>query len=106
MAGSEKHWGPAFGQVTRPLGKILGLWALGPMGSWALGHLGSWALGLLGHSAFGPLGYLALGYRPGFFREKNQIFRKILFFEFFEKWPPKNSKKNYLISDTIWLQLG
>jgi hypothetical protein len=47
--------------------------------------------------------------RPVFFRKKIRIFRKILFFEFFKKWPPKNSKhskKNYLIFDTIWLQFG
>jgi hypothetical protein len=42
----------------------------------------------------------------GFFRIFFRIFRKILFFEFFEKWPPKNSKKNYLIIDAIWLQFG
>jgi hypothetical protein len=42
--------------------------------------------------------------RPGFFRKKIRIFRKILFFEFFEKQPAKNSKnskKNNLIFDTI-----
>jgi hypothetical protein len=47
--------------------------------------------------------------RSGFFRKKIRIFRKILFFEFFEKWPPKNSKnskKNNLIFDTICLQFG
>jgi hypothetical protein len=32
----------------------------------------------------------------GFFKKKNRIFGKILFFEFFEKWPPKNSKKKLL----------
>jgi hypothetical protein len=49
---------------------------------------------------------LWVGARPGFFRKKNRIFRKILFLEFFEKWLRKIRKKNYPIFDTIWLQFG
>jgi hypothetical protein len=45
--------------------------------------------------------------RPGFFQQQKIVFFcKISFFKIFQKKAPKNSKKIYLIFDTIWLQFG
>jgi hypothetical protein len=41
-----------------------------------------------------------------FFEKKIEFFERFCFSNFSKNGPPKNSKKNYLIFDTIWLQFG